>query len=286
MVALDEELIGIAEEPQSRCGCGAAEGAMTFPPKNQSNPRSVPYCSDTYFPDSDFSRHYARKRNYSPSIGRSISQDPLQYINGANTYQFVMSNPVGNVDPSGLDAEEELGDDGVDMGAAGGGESPAVADEMARVAAENAANSAVAAAENAIAQAAQQGADSRQLAQANSDLAWAKNGQNLADDPQAPYTTRRLASVRRRIFRRRPRGTCPSRRRKPKVRQEGRIQTKEKRRNQPAQIRWKNRCSADRHPRVWTASTKARVPSSKRTSISVTDRRSTKTVRGNMEADH
>ncbi len=102
MVALNEELSGIAEEPQARSGCGAAEGAMTFPRKNQSNPRSVPYCSDTYFPDSDFSRHYARKRNYSPSIGRSISQDPLQYINGANTYQFVMSNPVNGTDPLGL----------------------------------------------------------------------------------------------------------------------------------------------------------------------------------------
>ncbi len=46
--------------------------------------------------------YYARNRNYSPSLGRWINQDPLQYINGANTYQFVMSNPVGNVDPWGL----------------------------------------------------------------------------------------------------------------------------------------------------------------------------------------
>ena len=102
MVALNEELSGIAGEPQARSGCGAAEGAMTFPPKNQSNPRSVPYCSDSYLLDSDSSRHYARSRNYSPSIGRFTSQDPLQFINGANTYQFVMSNPVGKVDPWGL----------------------------------------------------------------------------------------------------------------------------------------------------------------------------------------
>ena len=153
MAALNEELDEIAEEPQARFGRGAAEGAMTFPPKNQSNPRSVPYCSDSYFPGSDFSRHYARKRNYSPSLEsvlrqelksrlstgvahREINQDPAGYpgaaalsrgvgtgfhgadaehncgehrslplnINGANTYQFVMSNPVGNVDPSGLSA--------------------------------------------------------------------------------------------------------------------------------------------------------------------------------------
>ena len=102
MVALNEGLDEIAEEPTARSGCGAAEGAMTFPPKNQSNPRSVPYCSDSYFPGSDFSRHYARNRNYSPSPGRFITQDPLQFINGGNTYQFVMSNPVGNVDPWGL----------------------------------------------------------------------------------------------------------------------------------------------------------------------------------------
>ncbi len=44
----------------------------------------------------------ARNRNYSPSLGRWINQDPVGYVNGANTYQFVMSNPVGNVDPWGL----------------------------------------------------------------------------------------------------------------------------------------------------------------------------------------
>ncbi len=36
------------------------------------------------------------------ATGRRACQDPMQYINGANTYQFVMSNPVGKVDASGL----------------------------------------------------------------------------------------------------------------------------------------------------------------------------------------
>ena len=45
--------------------------------------------------------YYERARWYSPSLGTWISQDPLQYINGANTYQFVMGNPVGSVDPGG-----------------------------------------------------------------------------------------------------------------------------------------------------------------------------------------
>ncbi|MGC8561465.1 MAG: RHS repeat-associated core domain-containing protein, partial [Phycisphaerae bacterium] len=43
-----------------------------------------------------------RFRNYSPTLGRWTSQDPLGYINGANTYQFVDSSPVGNVDAAGL----------------------------------------------------------------------------------------------------------------------------------------------------------------------------------------
>jgi RHS repeat-associated protein len=46
--------------------------------------------------------YYARNRNYDPALGRWINQDPAGYINGANTYQFVMSNPVVNVDPWGL----------------------------------------------------------------------------------------------------------------------------------------------------------------------------------------
>ena len=46
--------------------------------------------------------YYARNRNYSPTLGRWINQDPAGYINGANTYQFVMSNPVNRVDPEGL----------------------------------------------------------------------------------------------------------------------------------------------------------------------------------------
>ena len=45
--------------------------------------------------------YYERARWYSPSLGTWISQDPAGYINGANTYQFVMGNPVGSVDPGG-----------------------------------------------------------------------------------------------------------------------------------------------------------------------------------------
>ncbi len=51
--------------------------------------------------------YYERNRDYSPSLGRWMEEDPAQFINGANTYQFVDSSPVGNVDAQGLvDAPE------------------------------------------------------------------------------------------------------------------------------------------------------------------------------------
>ncbi|NNM84877.1 MAG: RHS repeat-associated core domain-containing protein [Phycisphaerales bacterium] len=46
--------------------------------------------------------YYARNRNYSPSLGVWVSQDPLGYVNGADTYQMEMSGPVDAVDPAGL----------------------------------------------------------------------------------------------------------------------------------------------------------------------------------------
>ena len=46
--------------------------------------------------------YYERFRNYSTSLGTRISHDPAGYVNGADTYQFVMGNPITLVDPSGL----------------------------------------------------------------------------------------------------------------------------------------------------------------------------------------
>ncbi len=45
--------------------------------------------------------YYERARWYSPSLGTWISQDPAGYINGADTYQFVGSGPIGRVDAGG-----------------------------------------------------------------------------------------------------------------------------------------------------------------------------------------
>ncbi len=46
--------------------------------------------------------YYERARWYSPSLGTWISQDPAGYVNGADTYQFVESDPVGEVDALGV----------------------------------------------------------------------------------------------------------------------------------------------------------------------------------------
>ena len=51
--------------------------------------------------DSATGLYYERNRNYSPSLGTWISQDPAGYINGANTYQFELGGPSGTTDPSG-----------------------------------------------------------------------------------------------------------------------------------------------------------------------------------------
>ena len=51
--------------------------------------------------DAETQNYYERFRNYSPSLAVWTSQDPAGFINGANTYQYVTSSPVGNVDAAG-----------------------------------------------------------------------------------------------------------------------------------------------------------------------------------------
>ena len=66
---------------------------------------TLPYVNNLYqgmSQDPVTGLYYERARWYSTSLGTWISQDPAGYINGADTYQFVMSNPAGAVDPSGL----------------------------------------------------------------------------------------------------------------------------------------------------------------------------------------
>ncbi len=44
----------------------------------------------------------ARNRIYSPTLGRFLQRDPIGYKGGNNIYEFEGSNPLSNLDPSGL----------------------------------------------------------------------------------------------------------------------------------------------------------------------------------------
>lgn len=48
-----------------------------------------------------------RNRDYSPTLGRWMQQDPAGYVDGANLYEFVGDSPVDRTDPSGRSESEE-----------------------------------------------------------------------------------------------------------------------------------------------------------------------------------
>ncbi|MFH1653534.1 MAG: RHS repeat-associated core domain-containing protein, partial [Pseudomonadota bacterium] len=52
--------------------------------------------------DSEVGIYYYRARYYDPSIGRFISEDPINLAGGINLYNYVGGNPVNRVDPWGL----------------------------------------------------------------------------------------------------------------------------------------------------------------------------------------
>ena len=60
-----------------------------------------------YF-DAETGLHYNRFRYYSPDTGRFINQDPIGLLGGINNYQYA-PNPVGWVDPLGLQCEAANG---------------------------------------------------------------------------------------------------------------------------------------------------------------------------------
>ncbi len=46
-----------------------------------------------------------RHRDYSPTLGNWVEQDPMGYINGGSRYRLALSGPATQLDPSGLSAK-------------------------------------------------------------------------------------------------------------------------------------------------------------------------------------
>jgi RHS repeat-associated protein len=51
--------------------------------------------------DPETENHYYKNRYQRPTLGRFISRDPLEYVDGMSTYKYVKSNPQSGFDPSG-----------------------------------------------------------------------------------------------------------------------------------------------------------------------------------------
>jgi RHS repeat-associated protein len=52
--------------------------------------------------DAETGLYYYRARYYDPTAARFLSEDPSQFLGGANFYRYSFNNPVNFTDPSGL----------------------------------------------------------------------------------------------------------------------------------------------------------------------------------------
>ncbi|HEV2292459.1 MAG TPA: RHS repeat-associated core domain-containing protein [Tepidisphaeraceae bacterium] len=55
--------------------------------------------------------YHFRNRDYSPTLGRWVQQDPVGYVDGVNLYEFAGTAPLTNIDPLGTDYTNNTGQD-------------------------------------------------------------------------------------------------------------------------------------------------------------------------------
>ena len=94
-VAQSDYDIAIADDGKSSSGGVGEAGLFAKGVRN-----GVGYCG--YIFNDESGLYTVRFRTYSPTLGRWLERDPAGYVDGANTYAYLNSGPIGSVDPTGL----------------------------------------------------------------------------------------------------------------------------------------------------------------------------------------